>query len=101
MRDIPLDEFATSSDGKSDDGDTNGPPDETQLDSPSTEESPSDKMGEAATTESDTEAKTEPAPPTATVVWSPEGGDCTDCGATVDRRWEDDGTLVCAACKSW
>ncbi|WP_135826889.1 DUF7573 domain-containing protein [Halorussus ruber] len=49
-------------------------------------------------------------PPTAdpavsTFDWSPEGGECADCGESVARRWRADGErggeLVCADCKEW
>jgi hypothetical protein len=30
-----------------------------------------------------------------------DGADCEACGATVERRWRDDGALVCADCKAW
>jgi len=40
-------------------------------------------------------------PAAATYRWDPEGGACADCGATVERRWRDDGAFVCADCKEW
>jgi hypothetical protein len=39
-----------------------------------------------------------PAKPTAT--WRADGA-CEACGAAVERRWHDDGALVCADCKDW
>lgn len=36
-----------------------------------------------------------------TFEWTPAGGTCGRCGATVERRWDDDGALVCAECKAW
>lgn len=45
--------------------------------------------------ESDT---VDPAEPTAT--WRADGA-CEACGATVERRWRDDGALVCVDCKGW
>jgi hypothetical protein len=36
-----------------------------------------------------------------TYAWDPEGAACEGCGAVVERRWRDDGDLVCDACKSW
>jgi len=41
------------------------------------------------------------APAVSTYAWSPEGGACDGCGASVQRRWRDDGALVCADCKKW
>jgi hypothetical protein len=40
-------------------------------------------------------------PATATLQWSPEGGDCEACGTAVDRRWDSEAGLVCAECKDW
>ena len=36
-----------------------------------------------------------------TYAWSPAGAPCQACGSTVDRRWRDDGALVCENCKDW
>lgn len=36
-----------------------------------------------------------------TYTWSPDGAACAACGAVVERRWREDGDLVCPACKSW
>jgi len=51
----------------------------------------------------DTDAATgavDPAVPT--MRWSPEGGACADCGATVSRLWHaGDDAFVCADCKEW
>jgi hypothetical protein len=46
-----------------------------------------------------TDAPVEPA--TATYAWTPGGDACADCGATVERRWVDEGRLVCVDCKDW
>lgn len=40
-------------------------------------------------------------PATSTYVRTPAGGECADCGATVERRWNGDGGLVCPDCKDW
>lgn len=40
-------------------------------------------------------------PATTTYAWSGEGADCEACGAVVERRWHQDGTLVCVSCKEW
>ena len=42
-----------------------------------------------------------PEPPASTYVWSPDGGACEACGATVEERWRDGEALVCAGCKEW
>lgn len=39
--------------------------------------------------------------PTVTATWSPAGGTCGECGATVRRRWAAAGTQVCRDCKEW
>lgn len=36
-----------------------------------------------------------------TYGWTPDGAECADCGATVQRRWRDDGRFVCVDCKTW
>ena len=40
-------------------------------------------------------------PAVTTYAWSPEGAAGADCGEVVERRWTQDGVLVCGACKSW
>jgi len=40
-------------------------------------------------------------PAVTTYAWSPDGAACADCGEVVERRWEQDGQLVCGACKAW
>ena len=44
-------------------------------------------------------------PARSTYEWTPDGGECADCGTAVDRRWRADGQkeggLVCADCKDW
>lgn len=41
----------------------------------------------------------EPAEPTAD--WSPDGAECSACGAVVAHRWESEAGLVCPDCKEW
>jgi hypothetical protein len=40
-------------------------------------------------------------PAESTFAWSSEPVACAACGEAVQRRWRDDGELVCRACKSW
>ncbi|MFC6756422.1 MULTISPECIES: DUF7573 domain-containing protein [Haloarcula] len=56
-----------------------------------------------ATAETDTEtAETDDVEPAATTyAWSGEGTTCEGCGETVERRWQQDGELVCIECKDW
>ncbi|MFC4448821.1 DUF7573 domain-containing protein [Halorussus aquaticus] len=69
--------------------------DETESVAPDDAESPA----ESAATVADAD------PAVSTYEWSPAGGECADCGASVERRWradgERDGGLVCADCKEW
>lgn len=43
----------------------------------------------------------EPEPAETTHAFDVDGGACEACGATVERRWRQDGALVCPACKRW
>ncbi|CCQ33420.1 hypothetical protein HLRTI_000381 [Halorhabdus tiamatea SARL4B] len=72
-------------------------------DDASLEEFLGDKDGEPAT-------ETEPAgesaeesvePATTTYEFVPDGAECASCGRTVDRRWQQDGSLVCEECTDW
>lgn len=40
-------------------------------------------------------------PAESTMAWTPGEAPCGSCGAAVERRWRDDGTLVCHDCKRW
>ncbi|MFC7019701.1 MULTISPECIES: DUF7573 domain-containing protein [Haloarcula] len=40
-------------------------------------------------------------PATTTYAWSDEGTTCGSCGAPAERRWHQDGALVCPDCKEW
>jgi hypothetical protein len=50
--------------------------------------------------DSEAEAGEEPRA-VSTTAFAPDGTPCEACGATVRRRWRDDGALVCADCKTW
>ena len=61
------------------------------------DDQPSDASDDAAEpTEPDA-----PAESLATARFSPDGAVCESCGASVTRRWHDDGQFVCADCKQW
>ncbi|MBV0924164.1 hypothetical protein KTS45_08085 [Halomicroarcula limicola] len=47
------------------------------------------------------ESGEEVAAATTTYAWSGEGAACGACGETVERRWQQDGSLVCSDCKEW
>lgn len=36
-----------------------------------------------------------------TTDWHAEGRECEQCGAVVERRWRQDGAMVCPPCKDW
>lgn len=40
-------------------------------------------------------------PAESTMDWTPGGAPCEACGGSVERRWRDDGRLVCRDCKAW
>jgi len=53
--------------------------------------------GDAEPASDDSDAE----PATVTYEWSDDGTACADCGEPTPRRWRDDGSFVCAACKDW
>ena len=61
-----------------------------------------DDAASAAGTEPAAEAETADIPPAKTTyAWDGEGAACEACGETVERRWQQDGGLVCIECKEW
>ncbi|WP_058994019.1 hypothetical protein [Haloarcula sp. CBA1127] len=61
-----------------------------------------DDTTEAGSEAPDAEATTDAVDPAVTTyAWSPEGAACAECGEVVERRWTQDGLLVCGACKCW
>ena len=36
-----------------------------------------------------------------TYAWDGAGAACAACDETVERRWQQDGDLVCIECKDW
>lgn len=94
MRETSLEDFLDGS--KADQGSTAG-------------EAPEDASEESAehsgqTTERNERAASETESPdlaAATYAWTQDQADCTACGTAVERRWRDDGQLVCADCKTW
>jgi len=66
------------------------------------EESPVVESDAGATEEPpDPEAPADIEPATTTYAWSGEGSACDECDETVERRWQQDGGLVCIECKDW
>lgn len=51
--------------------------------------------------ESETDGQAAVDPAESTYAWTPSGATCDACGASVERRWRDEGALVCGDCKSW
>ena len=92
--DASLDDFRSESDGtaesRADDG-TN----ESRAD----DETPSD--ADTAPADPESAAAETPPPATTTYAWDGDGAACASCGETVERRWQQDGGLVCVECKEW
>ena len=79
-------------DGAVDDGSTDA----------ATDAEPADATADAGAADDpdvDTEQDVEPA--ATTYAWDDAGAACDDCGETVERRWQQEGGLVCIACKDW
>jgi len=57
----------------------------------------------AAETEADETVETTDTvePAATTYAWDGTGTACAACGEAVERRWQQDGGLVCGACKDW
>jgi len=63
---------------------------------------PADTATEDGTEVAATTTETgEPARAATTYAWDGAGETCGACGETVERRWQQAGELVCAACKDW
>lgn len=50
---------------------------------------------------SGSETDTEMSTATTTYTWSEDGAPCKSCDEVVQRRWQQNGSLVCSACKEW
>lgn len=117
-RDATLDEFAGSDaesgvdeeDGRSAVDGSNAEPDADEANGePEADEADGESAAEASAVESTEATADEEGSPSrdagTTVVptstWTPEGAPCAACGAVVERRWRQDGALVCPACKTW
>jgi len=46
-------------------------------------------------------ARTDQQPATTTYAWDGDSAACAECGEVVERRWEQEGALVCTRCKAW
>lgn len=81
--------------------------DEGHSESETGAEEPEPTASEAGGEQSETDAATEsgprddPEPATTTYAWDGAGAECAACGDAVERRWQQDGGLVCADCKAW
>lgn len=113
-RDRSIDEFlGADADGAADDGEgadtepSDGGPAVPDDEGPSGDQSSRQEeaagAGTAAAAEDAPDANGDRAvdPKPATYAWSPSGGECARCGATVDARWRDETGLVCPDCKEW
>lgn len=105
-RDRSLDEFLGGEPGDADatdegeEGDAEPAPAEPADAEPAAESADPDDDAEPATDpDSDPDDAVEPA--VSTYEFSPDGAPCAACGAVVEKRWRDDGELVCPDCKVW
>lgn len=104
-KDVPLDSFGSAADAAEPSAEE--PDEETAAETATTDEATTETptaetaaSEDAASTATESESSSvEPA--TSTYAWSPDGGECAACRDAVERRWRDDGDLVCADCKSW
>ncbi|UPW02199.1 hypothetical protein M0R88_08915 [Halorussus gelatinilyticus] len=68
-------------------------------------EAPSDDSAVAESSDDSPPTVEDTDPAVSTYRWSPEDGECADCGEATERRWRADGerggALVCADCKEW
>ncbi|GCF13945.1 hypothetical protein Harman_18800 [Haloarcula mannanilytica] len=71
------------------------------LDGGDSEDEGSASEGGTAKPEDDPADSDTVEPAVTTYAWSPEGAACAECGEVVERRWTQDGDLVCGACKCW
>lgn len=98
--DASLDDFLTASESEESDDE----PSESTGDGETAPEEaePADTAAEAEPDDGATAADdSEPAPATTTYAWDGAGATCAACGESVERRWQQDGELVCATCKDW
>ncbi|USZ67070.1 hypothetical protein NGM10_10040 [Halorussus salilacus] len=99
--DASLDAFAS---GERDD-ETGDPETGVSGDDSTADHAETDSTADHAATDSAASAAESVEPASSTFAWSPEGGECANCGASVERRWradgQKDGGLVCADCKEW
>lgn len=72
-------------------------PSSTQEDAPETGTADAERPPASIDAESDPTA----AGPETTYAWVPDGAACAACGERVERRYRDDGQLVCPSCKEW
>jgi hypothetical protein len=104
MRETSLDDFLGGS-GDEGDAPTTGEGDgdsEATTDTESGSSHPEDGAdGANDPSGEETTAERSPESATATYAWTSVGATCAGCGTTVERRWQDDGRLVCADCKEW
>lgn len=103
--DASLDDFLESADEEDDDEEDTDEAEqavaaEPEADSTSepSAQAERDHDDEAPTTDDDDASVT---PATTTYAWSDEGTTCDECGEPAERRWQQDGALVCPECKVW
>ena len=109
VEDASLDDFLGSGD-EEDEQDT-GPTEPETSEEPGVDDGTADgnRSGtepaaagtDAAGAEADDETASVVTPATTTYAWSDEGTTCEACGDPTERRWHQDGALVCPDCKEW
>jgi formylmethanofuran dehydrogenase subunit E len=92
-RDHSLDEFLSESDVSPDEGTDNTTTDQDTSES---------QDSEASNVEGDEQPSTLTVHSVrSTMAWTADDVPCDACGEVVQRRWRDDGQLVCNTCKEW
>ncbi|WP_135305333.1 DUF7573 domain-containing protein [Haloarcula amylovorans] len=103
--DASLDQFLGGGDD-AEAGESDSSPDESDAgDDPAVAnvESPDDSASADGTEPTDREPTDDGGvtPAVTTYAWSAEGAACSVCGEAVERRWQQNESLVCSDCKEW
>lgn len=99
MEDTSLDQFVDATDESDGEGADEPTDEETAEDDTAAEEVAGDADDRGSSVVPVAPGDVEPAVSTAT--WTPGGGVCKVCDSTTERRWRENGTLVCVDCKDW
>lgn len=89
--DASLDDFLGTGGSEGSDGETSESADSVEAGATATEaDEPAAEPGSDQTVPAET-----------TYAWDGAGAACDSCDEVVERRWQQDGGLVCVACKDW